>query len=80
MVQLPVDGSVDDTWIEGRVVWLGRRPSDDGQVDIIFEVNDAPDLLQEVSVRNPSILCELRKGDRIRVGRVPAPAVIRVGD
>lgn len=51
----------------GRIVWLGTRPHHQSQIDIVFELDGAPDLLQEVSITNTSPALVLKVGDHIRV-------------
>lgn len=65
--------------VEATIVWIDRGRPEEGLVEVIYEVDDDPDLLRQVVAREEDVDQSLKKGDRGYIDE-EAKKVMRLGD
>lgn len=66
-------------WKTGKIVWISEKIEKNRtkSYEVVYELDDDPDLLKEVLVDEAAIYENARKGDRIRIATEPTVRVVR---
>lgn len=69
----------EEGWKTGRLVWVERRPSPAGRdsFNVIYELDDEPDILREADLSEADLAPGVRRRDPILVDDRGASIVIR---